>query len=253
MRKRLLSKQSSNHRQSNTQRHQTQRQPTDTHPHRRGSRTRPTGTGAGTRLCGITNCLVHILYAVHLRCSLKHATGTDVVKVGQHVGGIRGAMQVGTVVGIREDRVETVGGVQLGRVRDKHLGTEKVQRRVQVVVDEIHEIRRIAAGVDAIDRAVERSCRLIVGVFPCILKVWQDVRNGRNVGRIVNKDNKVFTRIDKRAERRPRRLGECCGARRVGFGRQTGGLEGSGKRRNRLVVRVDNEQSDHVVGIGIDP
>lgn len=107
--------------------------------------------------------------------------------------------------------------------------------------------------VDAVDGAVEGGRSLVVRVFPGVLEVGQDVRDGRDVGRVIDKDDDGLSRVDEGAEGGPGVLGEGGGARCVDLGGETSGLEGGGKRGCGLVVGVDNEDGDDVVRVRVDP
>lgn len=164
-------------------------------------------------------------------------------------------MHAGAVVYVGHDRVVAVCGSDLSRVGDVDIGTEQVESRVKVVVDEVHQVGSRATRIDPVNRAIEGNRSLVVRILPGVLEVRQDVRYRRDVGRVVDEGDHGLASIDHGAEGRPRVLGQSGStrARSECLGREASGLERRSKRGDGLVVGVDNEDGNDIVGVRVDP
>ncbi len=92
--------------------------------------------------------------------------------------------------------------------------------------------------------------------FPSVGEVREDVWDGRGGSGVVHLYDDGFACGDHGAEGWPgvfgdRATGGAGGS--IGFGCETGGLEGGGEGGGGLIVRVDDEDGDNVVGVGVDP
>ncbi len=121
-------------------------------------------------MSGIADRLSNILYAIHRRRSLEDASVSLIVEIRQHVRWVTCTVQTCTVVGIGHDGRVAIRSGDLGRVRDQNGAPEQTERRVEIVVDEVHEVGGGRAGVDAVNGAVERGGGLVVWVFPVLEK-----------------------------------------------------------------------------------
>lgn len=164
-------------------------------------------------------------------------------------------MHAGTVVGVGHDRVVAVGSGDLSRVRDKDIGTKEIEGRVKVVVDQVHHVGWRASRVDPVNGAVEGNRDLVVRVLPGVLEVRENVRHRRDIGRVVDKGDNGLASIDHGTKRRPGISGQrrSAWAGRECLGRKAGGLECSCEGGSRLVVRVNDEDSDDIIRVRVDP